>query len=77
MVWQVYHAVKIPVFGMGGIMNATDAIEFLLAGSSAIQVGTANFIDPEIPVKIVSGIREYMERNGISEVKELVGAMEA
>jgi dihydroorotate dehydrogenase (NAD+) catalytic subunit len=56
MVWQVYNAVNIPIFGMGGIMNAEDAIEFILAGSTAIQVGTANFIDPEIPVKIVKGI---------------------
>lgn len=76
MVWQVYNAVTIPVFGMGGIMNATDAIEFILAGSSAIQVGTANFIDPEIPVKIVDGIREYMEHHGVKEISELVGAME-
>lgn len=76
MVWQVYKAVNIPVFGMGGIMNATDAIEFILAGSSAIQVGTANFIDPEIPVKIVEGIQEYMERHGVKEISELVGALE-
>jgi len=77
MVWQVYKAVKIPVFGMGGIMNAKDAIEFMLAGSSAIQVGTANFIDPEIPVKIVDGIEDYMQRHGVKEVSELVGAMES
>ncbi len=77
MVWQVFHAVKIPVFGMGGIMNATDAIEFILAGSSAIQVGTANFIDPMIPVKIVEGIEEYMIRHGVKDVNELVGALEA
>jgi len=51
MVWQVYNAVKIPVVGIGGIMNATDAIEFMLAGASAIQVGTANFIDPQVSVK--------------------------
>jgi len=76
MVWQVYKAVNIPVFGMGGIMNATDAIEFLLAGSSAIQVGTACFIDPQIPVKIIRGIEEYMERHGVRDVKELVGGME-
>ncbi len=76
MVWQVYNAVKIPVFGIGGIMNATDAIEFLLAGSSAIQVGTACFIDPQIPVKIIRGIEEYMERHGVKEVRELVGALE-
>ncbi len=76
MVWQVYKAVKIPVFGMGGIMNANDAIEFLLAGSSAVQVGTACFIDPQIPVKIIRGIEEYMERHGVRDVKELVGGME-
>ncbi len=75
MVWQVFKAVKIPVFGMGGIMNATDAIEFLLAGSSAVQVGTASFIDPVAPVKIISGISEYMDRHGIKNVKELVGAL--
>ncbi len=76
MVWQVYKAVKIPVFGMGGIMNAADAIEFILAGSSAIQVGTANFIDPQIPLKIIKGIEEYMERQGVEKVKDLVGALE-
>jgi len=76
MVWQVYKAVNIPVFGMGGIMNATDAIEFLLAGSSAVQVGTACFIDPQTPVKIIRGIEEYMERHGVKEVREIVGRME-
>lgn len=76
MVWQVYQAVKIPVFGMGGIMNAADAIEFILSGSSAIQVGTANFIDPQISLKIIKGIEEYMERHGVENVKELVGALE-
>ncbi len=76
MVWQVYNAVKIPVYGMGGIMNATDAIEFILAGSSAVQVGTACFIDPRIPVKIIAGIEEYMQRHGVKNVQDLVGAME-
>jgi dihydroorotate dehydrogenase (NAD+) catalytic subunit len=76
MVWQVYNAVKIPVFGMGGIMNATDAIEFMLAGSAAVQVGTAVFIDPMAPVNIIQGIEEYMDRHGVKEVSELVGAME-
>lgn len=76
MVWQVYNAVKIPVVGMGGIMNATDAIEFMLAGSSAIQVGTANFIDPQISIKILEGIEEYCKQNNISAVKDLIGAME-
>ena len=77
MVWQVYKAVKIPIFGMGGIMNATDAIEFMLAGSSAVQVGTACFIDPQAPVKIVQGIEEYMDRHGVKDVKELVGALKS
>lgn len=76
MVWQVYHAVKIPVLGMGGIMNATDAIEFMLAGASAIQVGTANFIDPQTSVKILDGIKEYCLENSISAVKDLTGALE-
>jgi dihydroorotate dehydrogenase (NAD+) catalytic subunit len=77
MVWQVYKAIRIPIFGIGGIMNATDAIEFMLAGSAAIQVGTANFIDPEISVKIINGIDQYLDRHHISSVKELVGALES
>jgi len=76
MVWEAYHAVHIPVIGIGGIMNAADAIEFLLAGSTAIQVGTANFIDPQVSVKIVEGITEYCERNKISSVRDLTGALE-
>lgn len=76
MVWQVANAVKIPVVGLGGIMNATDAIEFLLVGASAIQVGTANFIDPAISVKIVDGINEYLDNNGFKSVSEIVGGME-
>jgi dihydroorotate dehydrogenase (NAD+) catalytic subunit len=76
MVWQVFNAVKIPVFGMGGIMNAMDAIEFILAGSAAIQVGTANFIDPQVSLKIIDGIKAYMEKHGIDDIKDLVGAME-
>lgn len=75
MVWQVYHAVKVPVIGLGGIMNATDAIEFMLAGASAIQIGTANFIDPAITVKIANGINEYLERQGCKSVKEIIGAL--
>ena len=75
MVWQTYHAVKIPIVGLGGIMNATDAIEFLLAGASAIEVGTANFIDPQITEKIVDGIDEYLEKNHISSVRDLIGGL--
>lgn len=77
MVWQVYKAVKIPIVGIGGIMNATDAIEFFLAGAKVIQVGTANFIDPQVSEKIIVGIGEYMERHGVKSVDELVGALEA
>jgi len=75
MVWQVYNAVKIPVVGVGGIMNANDAIEFMLAGATAIQVGTANFIDPQISVKIISGIEEYCQKNNISNVTDLTGGL--
>lgn len=76
MVWQVAKAVKIPVVGLGGIMNATDAIEFMLAGASAIEIGTANFIDPAITVKVAKGIDEYLERHGYKSVKEIIGALE-
>jgi len=76
MTWQVYKSVKVPVIGMGGIMNATDAIEFILAGASAIQVGTANFIDPFVSLKIVDGIEEYLVRHKISSVQELIGGLQ-
>lgn len=76
MVWQVAQAVKVPVIGMGGIMNAADAIEFMLAGASAVQVGTANFIDPQITVKIVKGIEDYLERHNMHSVNELIGGLQ-
>jgi dihydroorotate dehydrogenase (NAD+) catalytic subunit len=76
MVWQVYNAVKIPVIGMGGIMNATDAIEFMIAGASAVQVGTAIFKDPFIPVQIIDGITEYMLRHNLDSVNDLVGSLQ-
>lgn len=75
MVWQVSKAVKIPLIGIGGISSATDAIEFMLAGASAVQVGTANFIDPSVTMKIVDGIEDYLNRHRISSVKELIGAL--
>ena len=75
MVWQVSKAVKIPIIGMGGIMNVNDAIEFMLAGASAIQVGTANFIDPTVTMKIVDGIEDYMRRHSMSDINDLIGAM--
>ncbi len=77
MVWQVAKAVKIPVIGMGGISNATDAIEFLLAGATAVQVGTANFIDPSVCIKILEGIEEYLVRHRFSSVKEIIGGLSA
>ena len=75
MVWQVSKAVKIPVIGLGGISSATDAIEFLLAGASAIQIGTANFIDPAISGKVAKGIVEYCEKHGVEDVNELIGGL--
>ncbi|MBR6439672.1 MAG: dihydroorotate dehydrogenase [Bacteroidales bacterium] len=75
MVWQVAKAVKIPVVGLGGISSATDAIEFLLAGASAIQIGTANFIDPAISGKVAKGIVEYCEKHGVEDVNELIGGL--
>jgi dihydroorotate dehydrogenase (NAD+) catalytic subunit len=76
MVWQVFNAVKIPVIGLGGIMNWRDAIEFILAGASAIQIGTANFIDPTITIKVADGIHDYLEKYNINSVSELVGMLE-
>lgn len=76
MVWQVSRAVKIPVIGLGGISSATDAIEFLLAGASAIEIGTANFIDPAISAKVAKGIVEYCEKHGVADVNELVGGLQ-
>ena len=76
-VWQVAKAVKIPVIGLGGIMSATDAIEFLLAGASAIEIGTANFIDPAITVRVAEGIDQWLDNHGCSSVKDIIGQLEA
>lgn len=76
MVWQVAQAVKIPVIGMGGIMTANDALEFLIAGASAVQIGTANFIDPKITIKIRDGINAYLDENGFSSVQDLIGSLQ-
>ncbi|MDP4239189.1 MAG: dihydroorotate dehydrogenase [Bacteroidota bacterium] len=75
MVWQVAQAVKIPVIGLGGIMNAADAIEFMLAGASAIQIGTANFIDPTVTIKVIDGINEYLDRHNFQSVTDIIGAL--
>jgi dihydroorotate dehydrogenase (NAD+) catalytic subunit len=73
MVWQVANAVNIPVIGIGGIMNSDDAIEFILAGASAIQVGTASFIDPQASVKILEGIENYLVAKGFSDIRDITG----
>ncbi len=75
MVWDVAHAVKIPVIGLGGIMNAADAIEFMMAGATAIQIGTANFVDPMITMKVKEGIAEWLENHGCKHVSEIIGVV--
>ena len=75
MVWQVAKAVKIPVIGLGGICNADDAIEFLKAGATALQIGTANFIDPTVTLKVRDGINEWLDRHGCTSVSEIIGAL--
>lgn len=75
MVWQVAKAVKIPIIGLGGIMNAHDAIEFILAGATAVQIGTANFINQQISVKIVDGIEKYLNHHKINSIDELIGRL--
>ncbi|NDV59979.1 dihydroorotate dehydrogenase [Bacteroides sp. 519] len=76
MVWQVYNSVKIPVVGLGGIMNWKDAVEFMLAGATAIQIGTANFIDPITTQRVSEGINDYLDRKGYKSVSEIIGALE-
>jgi dihydroorotate dehydrogenase (NAD+) catalytic subunit len=73
MVWQVANAVRIPVIGIGGILNANDAVEFLLAGASAIQVGTASFIDPQASIKVLEGIEKFLADKGFTDINELIG----
>lgn len=76
MVWQVARAVNIPVIGLGGIMTATDAIEFLMAGATAIEIGTANFIDPTVTIKVRDGINSWLDNHGCKSVTEIIGALE-
>ena len=76
MVWQVARAVGIPVIGLGGISNARDAIEFLMAGATAVEIGTANFIDPQVTVKVARGIDEWLDAHGCRDVSEIIGALE-
>lgn len=76
MVWQTAQTVKVPIIGMGGIASATDAIEFLLAGASAVEVGTYNFVDPSVTTQIVDGIENYMHRHGFTDIQDLIGALQ-
>ena len=76
MVWQTAQTVKVPIIGMGGIASATDAIEFLLAGASAVEVGTYNFVDPSVTTQIVDGIEDYMHRHGFTDIQDLIGALQ-
>lgn len=77
MVWQVARAVKIPVVGLGGIMTAEDAVEFLMAGATAVEIGTANFIDPAATIKVRDGISQWLDKHGCSSVTEIIGALKA
>jgi dihydroorotate dehydrogenase (NAD+) catalytic subunit len=77
LVWEAAQAVKIPIIGMGGIQNADDAIEFLMAGATAVAVGTANFYEPQTPLQVIAGIRDFMQRKKISDVCEIVGSFQA
>jgi len=76
MVHQTAHAVKIPVVGLGGIMTAEDAIEFMMAGATAIEIGTANFIDPTVSVKVINGINDWLDRHGVHDIHEIIGAID-
>ena len=76
MVWQTANAVNIPIIGMGGISNGEDAVEMMMAGASAVQVGAAIFTDPYVPIKIIDGINDYLDSNNINSVKEIIGAVQ-
>ena len=75
MVYQAANAVTLPIIGMGGIVTAEDAIEFLMAGATAVSVGTANFFRPAATIEVIEGIEQYMERHGIEDITELVGCV--
>jgi dihydroorotate dehydrogenase (NAD+) catalytic subunit len=77
LVWEAAKAVKIPIIGMGGIQNADDAIEFLMAGATAVAVGTANFYEPQTALQVIAGIRNFMERKKIRDVREITGSVQA
>ena len=73
MVWQVAKAVGIPVVGLGGIRSAADALEFIMAGASAVQIGTANFVDPTVTMQVVDGLADYCRRHGVARITDLIG----
>jgi dihydroorotate dehydrogenase (NAD+) catalytic subunit len=75
MVWEVYQKIKIPIIGMGGIMDASSALEFFLAGATAIGVGTANFVNPRVGIEITEGLKKYMIKNNFKDIKTLRGAV--
>lgn len=75
MVWQVHQAVKVPILGMGGIMSGEDAVEFMLAGATAVAVGTANFVDPHATERVIEGIERYCQEQGVTDVNELIGGL--
>lgn len=75
MVWQVAQVVDIPIIGIGGIMNASDALEFLIAGASAVQIGTANFVNPAISIEIIEGMKDYCEKNEIEDIQDIIGSL--
>ena len=75
LVWEVHRKVKIPIIGMGGIMNAEDALEFILCGATAVAVGTANFINPKVSIEIIEGIKNYLSQHKIKDIKNLIGAL--
>ena len=76
LVWEAAKAVRIPIIGMGGIQSAADALEFILAGATAVAVGTANFYEPQTALQVIAGLGQFMERNGVQDVRELVGRVE-
>jgi len=76
MVWEVYRKIQIPIIGMGGIMDTRDALEFIIAGASAVSIGTANFINPRASVEIIEGIKKYLQKNNLNSIQNLIGSLE-
>jgi len=76
LVWEAANAVKIPIIGMGGIQTAADAVEFLMAGATAVAVGTANFYEPQTSLQVIAGLREFMQRKNLKDVREITGSVQ-